>query len=456
MDPYSAYALSGAWVFATLALLFGWLHLRHRDAGARWFVVAFLATTLLYLFDDRLRPRGGATDPISAVLTAVGFAAFTTGLFENLALPRRRRLVLGALALMPVAGIAVAPWLLPMPRLVGFAVVAWTMTVLAWPVWQAGRDEPGVGHRLAALALLSFPLLCGLVLLQSVDQAVLRYAAIGPVASAGIALIVVGVSRARARLGVELARREAAESALRLLNQTLEQRVEARTEELRGVVAGLEQFNRMVSHDLRGPLAGLAGLAPIVRRHFDEGRPERGRELLDLMAAQTGQLAELVSNLLLLCRLGDGGLQRRRVPLGEPLRDALQTLALTHGVDPVRSVHAAELPDLEVDATLMRQVFVNLVGNAMKFTRHTAAPRIVVEARRDSGSLVVGVRDNGPGFDPSRAHDLFEPFRRLHAGYEGSGIGLTIVRRIVELHGGRTWAEGRPGDGATFFFSLPV
>jgi signal transduction histidine kinase len=456
MDDFSAYALTGAWVFATLASLFGWLHWRHRDAGAGWFFVAFAAAALLYLFDEHLRPVGKLVDPASSVIAAGAFAAFTAGLFEHLGLQGRRRLRWWCAALAGPLVMAFGQWLVPMPRLVGFGVVAATMTVLAWPTLQAGRDEPGVGHHIAAAALLSFPLLFALALSRTIDLATLRYVAIGPVAATGVTLIVISLSRARRRLQGELQAREQAESQLRALNQTLEQRVDERTEELREVVAGLEQFNRMVSHDLRGPLAGMSGLAPLVRLHYDEGRPERAGELLDLMGAQADQLAELVNNLLLLCRLSDGGLQRRRMPLDEPLQEALQTLALSHGEPLLAAVEAAALPDADVDPVLMRQVFVNLIGNGLKFTRHTPQPRVEVRAERAGSDIVLSVKDNGPGFDMSRAGDLFQPFRRLHAGYEGSGIGLTIVRRIVERHGGRAWAEGRPGGGATFYVSLPA
>jgi signal transduction histidine kinase len=285
----------------------------------------------------------------------------------------------------------------------------------------------------------------------------MRYVAIVPVSIIGLTLLVVTLARARSRLQRELQRREHAEAQLLALNHTLEQRVEERTEELRGVVAGLESFNRMVSHDLRGPLAGLSGLAQMVQRLHDQGRNDRARDLLVLMDRQTQQLAELVTDLLTLCHLSDGALECRRVELEEPLRAALDTLALSLGADRVASqVHIAPLPSAEVDPSLLRQVFVNLIGNALKFTRDGAPTRIDVRAAQRGSEIVLSVQDNGAGFDMVRANDLFQPFKRLHAGYAGSGIGLTIVRRIVERHGGRAWAEGRPGEGATFFFSLPA
>ena len=456
MDDQSAYALTGAWVFATLAVLFGWMYWRHRAAGVQWFFVAYCAAGLLFAFDEQLRPVGELADPASVTIATGTFGAFAAGLFAHLGLVGRRRLAWWVAALAGLILITLTQWVMPLPRLFAFGVLASTLTVLAWPTWQAAREEPGAGHRLAVAALLSFPLLFLLVLLGVVDVATLRYATIGPLAATGMTLIVTSLSRARLRLQRELLAREQAEAQLRLLNQTLEARVDERTDELRGVVARLEEFNRMVSHDLRGPLAGLSGLAPLVRSNYDEGRPERARELLDLMGAQTNQLVGLVNDLLLLCQLSDGGLQRRRMSLDQPLHAALRTLALSHGDQPLAHVQVAPLPEADVDPALMRQVFVNLIGNGLKFTRNTPQPKVEVRAEREGGQLVLSVHDNGVGFDMARADDLFQPFRRLHAGYEGSGIGLTIVRRIVERHGGRTWAEGRPGGGATFYFSLPA
>lgn len=127
------------------------------------------------------------------------------------------------------------------------------------------------------------------------------------------------------------------------------------------------------------------------------------------------------------------------------------------GGQPLDAVTFDPLPKASVDPQLMRQVFINLVGNALKFAGAAVDARVHVSAIRRPDAVVVEVRDNGPGFESDRAQDLFQPFKRLHgSGYEGSGIGLTIVRRIVERHGGKVWAEGRPAQGASFFFSVPA
>jgi signal transduction histidine kinase len=143
--------------------------------------------------------------------------------------------------------------------------------------------------------------------------------------------------------------------------------------------------------------------------------------------------------------------------LGDVVQQALQTLAIDGRPERLAAVTVGALPELACDAVLLRQVFVNLLSNALKFTRDAATPMIMVQAERSGGDWQVTVRDNGVGFDPRRAADLFRPFSRLHqTSFEGSGIGLTIVQRIVERHGGRIWAEGEPGVGASFHFTLPA
>jgi signal transduction histidine kinase len=456
MNDYSAYATAGACMMCTLAGLFAWLHWKYRDAGAPWFAADYALLALLFFMDDELRPTGRFAGTLPTLLVCVGFAAFAQGLFDYLGVRGRER-VQGWLAVMAApACVIVAQMIAPVPRVIALAVVALTLATLAVPSWRASRREPGVGHRVVAAVMFAYPIAYLAALWRGTDFLAMRYVAIVPVAIIGLTLLVVTLARARSRLQRELQRREHAEAQLLALNHTLEQRVDERTEELHGVVAGLESFNRMVSHDLRGPLAGLSGLAQMVQRLYDEGRTVRGRELLDLMGRQTQQLADLVTDLLTLCHLSEASLERRRVPLDEPLRAALDTLSLSLGAERVAQVHAQPLPQADVDPSLLRQVFVNLIGNALKFTRDSASPRIDVHAARQGGEIVLSVHDNGAGFDMVRANDLFQPFKRLHAGYVGSGIGLTIVRRIVERHGGRAWAEGRPGEGATFFFSLPA
>jgi signal transduction histidine kinase len=247
-----------------------------------------------------------------------------------------------------------------------------------------------------------------------------------------------------------------AEQALRLAHETTEQCVLQRTQELSQIVGELESFNRMVSHDLRGPLSGIAGISGLIQTELDRGDIERVRRWLSMMESHTLRLTRLVDDLLNLARSTKGELVRAPQPIGRVLADALDLLALSAPPGQLSAVSAEGLPELPVDAGLMRQVFVNLIGNALKFTRAVDAPCIEVRAEQQAGQWVFSVADNGTGFDAQRVAELFKPFGRLHGPhYEGSGIGLTIVRRIVERHGGRVWAENRPEGGARFCFTLP-
>lgn len=262
-------------------------------------------------------------------------------------------------------------------------------------------------------------------------------------------------SRAAERAQAE--QRLAAEQALRLAHESIEQCVEQRTRELMSAIGELESFNAMVSHDLRGPLSGIAGLSELLQEDLRRGETANLRPWLALVGTQTRRLAALVEDLLNLARVSKGELQRRRLPLQPLVHEALQALALGKARSPVPEVSVGDLPELVVDAGLMRQVFVNLLDNALKFTEHVPEPRIEVQAEARDNEWLLSVRDNGPGFAPDQAQQLFKPFTRLHGTrFPGHGIGLTVVRRIVERHGGRIWAEGQVGGGATISFSLPA
>lgn len=282
------------------------------------------------------------------------------------------------------------------------------------------------------------------------------WAAVG-YAVIGLGLLMAAMGRLRMELEQEVMRRCQAERSLRDANASLEVRVKDRTVELEELVGDLESFNRMVSHDLAGPLGGVRGLAELGLTKLHAGDHGRVQHYLEVIQVEADRLGQLVSQLLLLTKVTHTPLAQCETDLDAVLDRALQALQLSHGADFVSCVTSADLPTAMVDPLLMQQVLVNLVGNAIKFAGAKGPhPQVHVCAERASGRLVVEVRDNGPGFAPDRAKELFQPFKRLHgAAVEGYGIGLTIVRRIVERHGGAVWAEGRPGEGASFFFSLP-
>ncbi|MBL0726462.1 ATP-binding protein [Piscinibacter sp. HJYY11] len=226
---------------------------------------------------------------------------------------------------------------------------------------------------------------------------------------------------------------------------------EVQTEDLRDTVRRLRSFNHGVSHDLRGPLGALSGITRLAMHAIERSDTARAMQLLSTTALQTDALCGLVMALLAVAE-GDR-LPEERLDLREVVVEAIEHLALV-GTAPLPHIRVAPLFFVRGSRVLLRQVFVNLLGNALKFTRERAVP--VVEVDLGAPGTVV-VRDNGIGFDASAACGLFEPFQRLHdAAHPGMGIGLSLVKRIVERHGGRVWAESAPGQGACFHFTLPA
>lgn len=349
-------------------------------------------------------------------------------------------------------------------RGVGLGFVAFYALLVACYGYMARlliRAHAGGGqtHAIFNAVLVLFPVLVpgiGIGLLHFETHQMPGWSSMS-IAMLGIGLLLAILGRLRRELQVELEGRVRAEGALREMNESLEQRIQARTEELEGLVAGLESFNRMVSHDLRDPLGGLSGLAQLAQRAQSEGDGPGLAKLLGLINTETRRLGELVTHLLVLARVSNAELALCDTPLDAVLAEALQSLALSQGETAVQHVRAQPLPNAEVDAQLMCQVFVNLIGNALKFSSLNVAPSVQVCSESGKRSMVIEVRDNGLGFEPAQAPLLFQPFRRLHGKkYGGSGIGLTIVKRIIERHGGEVWAVGRPNEGASFFFRLPV
>lgn len=241
---------------------------------------------------------------------------------------------------------------------------------------------------------------------------------------------------------------------LQLANELLEQRVLQRTAELHEVIAGLESFNRGVSHDLRGPLGGIASAARLAQEFIASHDTARALRFMQVIATQAETTGQLVDALLALARASDASLSRERVDMNALAAEVLESLQRLPG-DARLPVVIEPLAAVDADRKLVRQVLVNLIGNALKFSACAATPQVRVGMDASGGAPVFFVRDNGVGFDGGRAQQLFMPFQRLHgASFEGSGVGLSIVRKIVERHGGRVWADSAPGQGATFRFSL--
>ena len=232
--------------------------------------------------------------------------------------------------------------------------------------------------------------------------------------------------------------------------EELEDRVMERTTELTAANKEMEAFSYSVSHDLRSPLRAIDGFSRILMEEYAESLPADGKRYLDLVRTNTQQMGTLVDDLLAFSRLGRQSLTRQSVEMTELAAQVLADLRIEQA-GRTMEVQIGDLPACQGDPSLLKQVFVNLLTNALKFTRTREVTRI--EIGYDSAYFV---RDNGVGFDMRYADKLFGVFQRLHRAeeYEGTGVGLANVQRIINRHGGRVWAEAEVDKGATFFFTI--
>lgn len=248
---------------------------------------------------------------------------------------------------------------------------------------------------------------------------------------------------------------EAAREELRQMNQTLEARVEQRTAELEAANERLESFAYFVSHELRTPLRAVHGFAGILRDDYSAELSVEARRVVGVIQQGAERMGRLIEDLLNFSRLQRQSLRKQSLEIGDAARAAIEDLRGTCALRNVAFTVGA-MPRAMGDWALLKQVFANLIGNAVKFTRARQQAKIEVGAREEAGGVTFFVKDNGVGFDPTKAGKLFSAFERLHLAkdYEGSGLGLGIVKMIVERHGGRAWAEAAPDQGATFYFTL--
>lgn len=242
----------------------------------------------------------------------------------------------------------------------------------------------------------------------------------------------------------------------RRLTLELERRCEERTREAQAARAEMEAFVYSISHDLRAPLVHIGGFVDLLLNHAGDELDDKGRHYLRTIAASTYQMGRMLDDLLALTRVLEAELHKVPLDLETITReviDDLKPLAENRRVQ----WEVGSLPTVDADPTLLRDVMGQLLSNALKFTRSVPTALIAITARHEGSETIVSVHDNGVGFDMKHQDKLFGVFRRLHATseYEGSGVGLARSRRIIGRHGGRTWAEGTPGAGAVFHFTLP-
>jgi signal transduction histidine kinase len=236
----------------------------------------------------------------------------------------------------------------------------------------------------------------------------------------------------------------------------LERRVELRTAELRAANRELEAFSYSVSHDLRTPLRAIAGFVQILEEDHSDTLDDTAKRHLDRVKVNARRMGQLIDDLLSLSQIGRSAMVRQRIDLTAMATSVAQEITAT-SARPI-DLSIEPLPAAYGEASLLNQVLVNLIGNAVKFSARAARPAITIGAKDVNGQATYFVRDNGVGFDDRYAGKLFGVFQRLHRAdeFEGTGVGLAIVQRIINRHGGRVWAEGTLNGGATFYFTLPL
>lgn len=256
-------------------------------------------------------------------------------------------------------------------------------------------------------------------------------------------------------MDLDITEQRQAEEKIRTLNRELEERVLNRTSELQAANKELEAFSYSVSHDLRAPLRHISGFSKILSEEFGPQLPEEAQRHLQRIQDGTRRMGQLIDDLLNLSRVGRRELQRQVTSLGNVVRQVLSDLQPECEGREVQW-NISPLPFADCDGALLKQVFQNLLSNALKFTRPRNQAVIEVGCKEEDGVPVIFIRDNGVGFNMKYASKLFGVFQRMHRAedFEGTGVGLATVQRIVQKHGGRVWAEAELDKGATFYFTL--
>lgn len=248
-------------------------------------------------------------------------------------------------------------------------------------------------------------------------------------------------------LKIEIKERTASERKVMILNQQLNKKLEE--------LESLDAFTYSVSHDLKNPLANIAIITQLLLMNYTDNFSEEVINLVQKIDKQVHRLDHLINDLLIFSQKGNE-IQKEEVDMNEVVNKAIEETKLSYNINGNFQIKVDHLPKVKCDPGLVKQIWCNLISNAIKYSREKEKPSIKIEAQHINDQIVFSVKDNGIGFDVEESHKLFKVFNRLESAknFEGTGIGLAIVKRIIDSHGGNIWAKSAPGEGSTFSFFL--
>ncbi len=264
-----------------------------------------------------------------------------------------------------------------------------------------------------------------------------------------------GVDTGAVVMHINITERKLAQQGLEDLNNELEDRVNHRTRALMDANTSLEAFSYSVSHDLRSPVRSIMGFVKIILKEYGDAMNDDQKDLFSHVENSSRRMNAIIDDLLLLCKTGTGSLNITEFNLTALFHSVWDNISLSHPHNAV--LELPPLPYVYADSSMLQQVIVNLLSNAIKYSSKKEDPRVTIGYSQNTEKTIIWVKDNGAGFNMKYYDRLFEAFQRLHtyADFEGTGVGLALIKRVIDRHGGSVWAEGVVNEGATFYFTLP-